>query len=252
MDVILRWQGGEDPEGGPTRFTLHLDISPELESPTLEIESDILEREFDPEGELARGTTYYWRITAADSLAATRVSPVYSFTTGPNRAPLAPTAPEPADDALGIPISPELRWSASADPDGDRVTYHVYLDPATPPALLLGSTAETRIAAGTLGYTRTYYWQVIAEDAYGRRTPGAVWRFATEAAPNHPPAAPALPSPDDGRGRSVGELGSRLGRGPRSRRRPGRLRSLLRDHGSAALRAPALRDFLRSTGKSGV
>ena len=197
-DIILRWQGGEDPEGGPTRFTLHLDISPELESATVQIESDILEREFDPDGELERGTTYYWRITAADSLLATTVSPVYRFTTGPNRAPLAPLAPEPADDALEIPIAPELRWSGSADPDGDRVTYHVYLETESPPSVLLGTTDETRLSAGTLGYLRTYYWQVIAEDEHGGRTPGAVWQFATEVATNHPPSAPSLPSPAEG------------------------------------------------------
>lgn len=101
----------------------------------------------------------------------------------PNRVPLPPSDPTPVDQATGVPISASLGWACS-DPDGDALTYSVYLDIVNPPLRLLSAGLSGRSAQpDSLSHNQTYYWQVEAADDLGLSTTGPVWTFTTLAVP---------------------------------------------------------------------
>ncbi len=81
----------------------------------------------------------------------------------------------PADAALLPNLNPYYDWQASADPNGDPVTYTLYrsTDPAFPPGATteIGDLAESFYTTGELLIpNRTYYWKVRAEDPQGAFT----------------------------------------------------------------------------------
>ena len=71
-----------------------------------------------------------------------------------------------------------LRWSGG-DPNGDSVTYDVYLeaDDTTPDVLVCGNFTETQCDLNYFFPKIEYYWQVIATDSHGAVTEGPVWKF---------------------------------------------------------------------------
>ena len=63
--------------------------------------------------------------------------------------------------------SASLSWSTSIDPDGDPVSYRLYLG-TNPGALTLAQdSSQTSYALGGMTFGTTYYWQVSAYDPYG-------------------------------------------------------------------------------------
>jgi hypothetical protein len=98
----------------------------------------------------------------------------------PNQPPYPPSEPSPADGATGLPITLTLSW-AGGDPDGDVVTYDVYLDPAAGPleTLVCSRTLTTTCDPGPLGENTPYAWRVRATDEHSATTTGPVWAFTT-------------------------------------------------------------------------
>jgi formylglycine-generating enzyme required for sulfatase activity len=131
---------------------------------------------------LINNTPYFWKITAKDSKGATTTGPVWKFTTiaAGNNPPTAPSSPNPADLATGVSTSPTLSWSCS-DPDGDAITYDVYLDMNNPPTkqVATGQGPKTFAATGLTNNT-PYFWKIVAKDSKGATTTGPVWKFTTE------------------------------------------------------------------------
>jgi hypothetical protein len=140
---------------------------------------------------LANSTTYYWRITAHNGAGAT-VGPVWSFTTtAPPPPPGTPGSPIPAAGATGVSTSVNLFWSASG-----ATSYDVKFGTvSTPPTVSSGQSAAN-YSPGTLSYSTTYYWQIVARNTSGTSA-GPVWSFTTGTAPP-PPAAPTNPNPASG------------------------------------------------------
>ena len=101
----------------------------------------------------------------------------------PLNAPHEPNNPTPEHGATDALVISTLGWSGG-DPDGDPVTYDVYLeaDNETPAILVCDDTPSTSCIppAGLLVSTQ-YYWRVVARDEGGATREGAVWRFETEA-----------------------------------------------------------------------
>jgi formylglycine-generating enzyme required for sulfatase activity len=119
---------------------------------------------------------------------------------GSNRPPYRPDWPNPSPDATGIAVDADFSWEGR-DPDGDDVTYDVYLDAddSTPGTLVCNDRPNPDCDPGTLAYNTHYYWQVVATDEHGAVKIGPVWHFWTEAEPcSDPPATPAAPTPSNG------------------------------------------------------
>jgi hypothetical protein len=67
-----------------------------------------------------------------------------------------------------------------------------------PDVLISDDQGDDTFDPGTLNYETTYYWQIIAKDEHGASTPGPIWHFTTEDAPNQPPEAPTINGPPSG------------------------------------------------------
>ena len=72
----------------------------------------------------------------------------------------------------------KLSWNGG-DPDGDSVTYYVYLaeGDSTPDNLIATTTATTLLYSCNLQVGTTYYWKVVAQDEHGMVTSSQIWHF---------------------------------------------------------------------------
>ncbi len=97
-----------------------------------------------------------------------------------NHPPSPPSAPSPADGATEQPTDISLSWTGS-DPNGDSLSYDVYLEAgAGPPSqLVCTEVTDPACAPGPLSSDIGYAWQVIARDPYSATTIGPVWTFST-------------------------------------------------------------------------
>ncbi|MBA3578929.1 MAG: hypothetical protein H0W42_02990 [Gemmatimonadaceae bacterium] len=93
----------------------------------------------------------------------------------PVSAPATPNTPSPAASATSVSINPTLSWQASG-----ATTYDVKFGTSnTPPTVSTGQAGASYTPA-TLANSTTYYWQIVAINAYGSTT-GPLWSFTTVA-----------------------------------------------------------------------
>lgn len=99
-----------------------------------------------------------------------------------NGLPNIPSNPSPTDGAVDRSIGVDLGWTGG-DPDGDAVTYDVYLEAgdATPDALVCNDAVSASCDPSPLEHSTQYHWRVIARDAHGAIANGPVWSFTTSA-----------------------------------------------------------------------
>ncbi|MEN6307324.1 MAG: hypothetical protein ABFD91_06160 [Anaerohalosphaeraceae bacterium] len=142
---------------------------------------------YDPAGDLALYTTYYWRVdTTNPATAETFRGQVWSFTTIPPKA----YNPDPSDGATGISLLQILSWGGVPGAQ----SYDVYwgtdqaLVLAGDPSVAQGNQAETTFAP-TLAFNTQYYWRIDAV-LNGVPSAGDVWSFQT-AGPQCDPALAA-------------------------------------------------------------
>ncbi|MEW5816739.1 MAG: Ig-like domain-containing protein, partial [Spirochaetota bacterium] len=102
--------------------------------------------------------------------------------TGYNEPPTAPYGPNPADGATNVSVTPSLGWSPASDPNGDQVTYDVFLDQNTTPGTKVNAsplyTPSFNVSTALTVATK-YYWKVVAKDGKGGETSGPIWSFTT-------------------------------------------------------------------------
>lgn len=127
------------------------------------------------------GGTYFWQVETTDANKVTTRSPVWSFEVNSN--PDVPTTPVPALNATNLSCNPTIRWSAT-DPEGDALTYDLFLGTATDPTAYQSALKDTSfVVTATLLPNTIYFWKVIAHDPYGGVSTSPVWKFTTGALP---------------------------------------------------------------------
>jgi len=128
------------------------------------------------------------------------VTAIFSENSNPNNPPDMPSNPTPITNSENIPMEITLNWDGG-DPDGDAVTYDLYIssyqDPQfLPPYVTSLTSSEFSIELCVDSY---YWWQIVATDTHGKQTIGPIWEFTTIpidqaiSADNSPPNKPATP-----------------------------------------------------------
>ncbi len=112
--------------------------------------------------------------------------------------PTVPSDPDPENETVKVPVDTALSWNCT-DPEGDSLSYDIYLDTSPDPALAVSSHQSESYDPGALSYDTAYYWRIVASDGNGHTAEGPVWSFITEIdEPDLPPDVPSNPFPVDG------------------------------------------------------
>jgi hypothetical protein len=190
INTTLNWTGG-DPDGDPVTYDVYFGTT----SPPPQVVSNQTATNYNP-GTLLYETQYYWKIIAWDNQSANTEGPIWNFTTEQlNQPPYEPNNPYPTNESINISIYTNLNWTGG-DPDGNPVTYDVYLGTNTTPPIVSTNQTQNYYQPSTLNFNTTYYWIIIAWDNYSTSTTGPLWNFTTEI--NNPPYEPNNPYPTNG------------------------------------------------------
>jgi len=76
-------------------------------------------------------------------------------------------------------VTGALTWTAS-DPEGDALTYDVYLGTTATPGVVAGGLTDATYSPTLVANTK-YYWKVVAKDSHGYSTSSVVRSFTTGA-----------------------------------------------------------------------
>lgn len=174
---------------GAAARAVSYDVAFGTSSPPPTVATGVTGLSYDPPGNLAFGTTYFWQITASNT-AGSAVSPIWNFTTVPPTTPGTPSNPSPATSATDVAVTSALSWSATVNTDA----YTVKFGTINPPPTVGTVTTPTYDPPGNLAFSTTYFWQIIATNNQGGSTAGPIWTFSTIAAVI-PPTAPTTPTP---------------------------------------------------------
>ncbi len=141
-----------------------------------------------------RTTTTDWTATTAGTAnnANCRLNDVvfppnglmFTFTPAQTGTPPLPAQnPNPANNAINVPIGANLSWSSG----GGTVTgYRVYFGTDNPPTNLVNGTTQTGTSYDhptNLVYNTVYYWQIVPYNTDGDAVGCPVWQFTTLADP---------------------------------------------------------------------
>lgn len=99
-----------------------------------------------------------------------------------NEAPGEAVLTAPAADATEVELTEvELEWQEATDPNGDAVSYDVYLDGNNLPTTMVASGLNTTsyTLEDTLDHNTPYYWMITANDGNGEETESDVFSFTT-------------------------------------------------------------------------
>ncbi len=121
------------------------------------------------------GEVYYWQINATD-LINDSSSEVRSFKKLRSGAPDEPLIVAPVDK-IGVMSGVVLDWTDVTDPEGDTVSYDVYLDKQNTPATLVATVTTSEFTTSVLDLNSAYYWYVVAKDPSGNFTESEISGF---------------------------------------------------------------------------
>ncbi len=191
LNATLIWQEIIDPDGDVVVYDVYLDT---IANPTTRVK--IGQKSTSYSQTLISGTTYYWKIVGKYSNGDMLESAIWEFRTmSTNHPPGSFNQTYPVDGAENVTHDDAiLTWQASVDPDGDAVTYDVYLGTSTNPTTIVSSSQIGTSYTPTLNPSTTYYWKIVAKDGNGGTYESAVWVFYTLSS-NQPPGEFNLISP---------------------------------------------------------
>lgn len=191
LTPTLHWLGA-DIDGDPLTYDVYFGTS----TPPPLVASDLVFSRYTPSA-LSFSTTYYWRVVTRDSTGQEASGPIWWFETRPlNYPPNLPVVVAPANDALGVSVTPTLSWTVS-DLDPDTLVSDLYFGTSPTPPLVASDLVTPTYTPTGLAFSTRYYWQIVVRDHHGAETVGATWTFTTRPE-NYPPVAPFGPSPPTG------------------------------------------------------
>lgn len=182
--VALSWAPSTDPDGDSVSYRLDVQTStgswPSI--PMGSATNITLNTQLE--------TTYYWRVTAYDAFAASTGAWMSFIVHLANRPPYPIVYSSPATITTRA-TSYTLSWQNTGDPDGDPVSYALFLS--------TNSTAQYLVQQGTstayplnFQFGTTYYWYVTATDSFGAQTSGLVQTFLPVFQDTPPPSPPIV------------------------------------------------------------
>lgn len=185
----LRWDATE-PDGDAMTYDVYLGTS----IPLSRIASGVTYKYLLVPSVLKNDTSYSWQVVAKDADGMTNPNPsVWTFTTTvqANNSPLVPTLNTPANAAGNVATQPTLSWTGS-DPDGDALTYDVFLDVngTLSSPVVTGLTTPAYVPSA-LNAGQQYYWKVRASDGTASAT-SSTFSFTTLQAITADTVAPTL------------------------------------------------------------
>ncbi|HOH54043.1 MAG TPA: hypothetical protein PLI33_03190 [Fervidobacterium sp.] len=193
----FKWEPSTDPDGDSVYYTFVI-IEP---NGRLIPHGPIYENYYtidDLKSELAVGKSYGWMVIANDPHGGKLPSDTFYFTTKSNMPPSIGN-PYPANGAPGLANRiPKFSWTAT-DPDGDPLTYAIYIGDSPDRLTLAASNLTTPeyITNRLFDFSKTYYWKVIVSDGVNEPVESPLWSF-TISDQNHAPTVPELVSPLNG------------------------------------------------------
>lgn len=173
VNITLKWSC-IDPDGDILTYDIYISTDPTFIVPTLSnYNSTTYEISLQP------GEVYYWKVVAKDGKGGRTASEVYSFTTAEetNNPPNKPILISPTNGAEGLETNLTLYWSCE-DPDGDSLTYDIYLDKTQDFVMpYKTNVGNTSLAVSGLELGTTYYWKVVAKDGKGGENSSEIYSF---------------------------------------------------------------------------
>ncbi|MBU1637063.1 T9SS type A sorting domain-containing protein, partial [bacterium] len=124
-------------------------------------------------GTLGENLTYYWQVNPGSSGGSTE-GEIWSFTTIGGAPPEPAVNPQPAHEAVNVPLNSTLSWDESANADFYEI--HFGASGETP---LIDTVFTPAFDPGLLEYSTLYEWRVHAINDYGNAR-GMDWEFTTE------------------------------------------------------------------------
>ena len=115
-----------------------------------------------------------------DTVWATDTSDDWFTINNNNNPPFTPSNPTPEDDETDVDVNTDLSWTGGDPDSGDVVTYDIYFGAYSPPPKVISNQSEESFDVGTMNFSTTYYWQIVAWDNDGTSSEGSVWSFTTE------------------------------------------------------------------------
>ncbi|WP_343487003.1 hypothetical protein [Allomuricauda sp. d1] len=99
------------------------------------------------------------------------------------------------DNAVAVDVAPTFTWQSANDPDGDTVSYDLYLGTETEPSTLFAEniSGASFTVQERLSLITEYHWKVVAKDGKGGTVESVVNSFTTRNLniPNAPVTAAA-------------------------------------------------------------
>ncbi len=136
-------------------------------------------------------TTYYWRVSAWDSIGTSAWSTVWHFTTGQAPVPNAPALLFPGNGSSGLGTEVILEWGGSQYATFFRV--QLAINPSFSSTIVNTTTGGITWLVGELTDGMTYYWRVNAQNNGGASPWSSVWSFTVGTAPPGGPCDPEGP-----------------------------------------------------------
>lgn len=171
--VKLDWTKPVDPEKSIVTYTVLMDgqtLATDLNTRTYTVK------------DLEYSKKFTGKIVAYDNAGLTSEA-TYSFETEmrPNTAPTAPVLISPAIGVDQVNLNPKLIWKSSIDAEDDAIVYDVYLDKSTNPTTKIAESVSdiSYLIETVLDAESTYFWRVVARDAFDAETQSERGEFST-------------------------------------------------------------------------